>query len=75
MEFQISYHLQRGPIFLLSCMYELMLFWFYVRVFQIMGSRCSRYDIVKNLMEFLHSNNLQLSPVSLGGTNQLLLFW
>ena len=45
LEFQISYHLQRGPIFLLSCMYQLMLFWFYVKVFQIMGSRCSLFFV------------------------------
>ena len=31
-EFQNSNHLQLGPLFLLSCMYELMLYWFYVTV-------------------------------------------
>ena len=45
MEFQISCHLQRGPIFILSCMYQLMLFLFYVRVFRIMGSRCSLFFV------------------------------
>ena len=45
MEFQNSYHLQGGPIFLLSCMYQLMLFLFYVTVFQILGSRCSLFFV------------------------------
>ena len=31
-------------------------------------------DIVKILMEFRHSNNLELSPTFLGGTYQLTLF-
>ena len=45
MEFQNSNHLQLGPIFLLSCMYQLMLFWFYITIFQIMGSRCSLFFV------------------------------
>ena len=41
MEFQNSNHLQLGPIFLFSCMYQVLLYWFYDTVFRIMGSRCT----------------------------------
>ena len=33
MEFQNSNNLQLGPLFLLSCIYQLLLYWFYVTVF------------------------------------------
>ena len=70
MEFQLSDNLQLSPIFL-DCTYELLLFRFYVKLFQIMGTRCSlvfvtfifcplHYDIVKILMECRNSHNLQL---------------
>ena len=45
MEFQNSYHLQRGPTFLRNCMYQEMLFWFYVTVFQILGSGYSLFFV------------------------------
>ena len=44
-EFQNSYHLQHGPFFLRNCMYQLMLFWFYVTVFQILESCCSLFFV------------------------------
>ena len=67
-------------------MYEVLLFWFYVKYFQIMGTRCSLFfvtfifcplhqDIVKILMERQNSYNLQLGLFFGGCMYQILLFW
>ena len=44
MECRNSHNLQLG-LFFLGSMYELLLFWFYVKLFQIMGTRCSLFFV------------------------------
>ena len=71
MEFGHSDNLQLSYV-LLGETYQLILFWFYVRIFRITESRCTlffvtfilftlQYDIVKILMEFPNKHHLELT--------------
>ena len=71
MEFRHSNNLQLSSVFW-GGLYQLILFWFYVRKFRIMESRCTiffvtfilfplQYDIVKILMEFPNTYHLELT--------------
>ena len=71
MEFRHSDNLQLSYV-LLGETYQLILFWFYVRIFRIRESHCTiffvtfilftlQYDIVKILMEFPNKHHLELT--------------
>ena len=71
MEFRHLDNLQLSYAFL-GGTYQLILFWFYVRIFRIMESRCTlffvtfklftlQYEIVKILMELPNTHHLELT--------------
>ena len=71
MEFRHLDNLQFSYVFL-GGTYQVILFWFYVRIFRIMESCCTiffvpfilftlQYDIVKILMEFPNTHHLELT--------------
>ena len=84
MECRNSHNLQLG-LSVLGCTYEVLLFRFHFKLFQIMGTRCSLFfvtfiffplhkDIVKILINCWNSDNLQLGFLFLVARTTYLYF-